>query len=84
MPIIITAHMANTNANSIALHGRVRRRHESHVGRDHTEPGHVHAAHVHVGCEPEHVALRQRDDRPECAGNHQAISPEPRHEMHHT
>ena len=59
VPIIITAHMANTNANSIALHGASAGAMISDAGRDHSEPRHVHAAHVHIGSEPQ-TTMREK------------------------
>ena len=54
----------------------VRRRHDSNASRDHAKPGHVHAAHIHIVGESEHVAPRERGDHPERAGDDQAISPQ--------
>jgi hypothetical protein len=76
MPIIMTTHMTNTNANSINPQGAVRRRHESQTGRNHAKLGHVHAAHVYVDREPKHIAPGQRGDHAERTRNEQAISPQ--------
>ena len=77
IPIIITAHIANTYANSIALWCGCRH-HDANTGRDHAKPGHVHAAHVHVVSEPEHIAPCQRDNDPERTGNDKTIAPQQR------
>ena len=73
MPTIIAAHIAKTNANSIACHGMSAGAMIS-MPDGIMQAGHVHAAHAHVGREPEHVAPRQRGDHSERAGNDQTIS----------
>ena len=76
MLTIITVHMANTNANSIARHGRVRWHHDPHAGRNHPEASHVHATHAHIDREPQQVTPRQRGQQGEGDDDDDAVAPE--------
>jgi hypothetical protein len=49
-------------------------RHDPYTERNHAKPGHLRAAHVHVVCEPEHVAPCQRDNDSVRSGNDTAIA----------
>jgi hypothetical protein len=52
MPTIITDHMTNTNANSIAGHGVCAGTISPMPDGIILKPAHVHAAHAYVGREP--------------------------------
>ena len=60
MPTIITAHIAKTNANSVAFQGAVAGIIRAVPAGIILKPGHVHVAHVHIGGEPEHVSPGER------------------------
>src|SRR5262249_18075204 len=76
MPIIITAHMANTKANSIAVQGAVLGIIQPLPAGDHPETGHVHAANIHVGGEPPDIGPGERSHEGESHGHDQPIAPQ--------
>src|SRR5262249_52468047 len=75
MPTIITAHIANTNANSMAFQGAFAGAMMPRPAGI-TEPGHVHTTHIHVGPKPQHVAPRQRGQHGEGGGDNDTVTPQ--------
>jgi hypothetical protein len=61
MPAIITVHMANTNANSIARQGECAGIMSPMPAGTNPEAGRVHATHDHVDREPQQVTPGHRD-----------------------
>jgi hypothetical protein len=75
MPTIMTAHGKDERKLN-RLPRRGRRHHEAFSGRDHSEAGHVHAAHLHVGGKADQIGPSKRDQQEEGSGNNGAIAPQ--------